>query len=293
MRLWPAVALALFAGCTHRILPPTRTASPHYVTGAAYQLGGTWRYPQEQFEYDATGLAERLPDQTGLATDGELADPLAMAGAHPTLQLPAIVDVTNLDTGRQIRIRLTDRGPANPGRLLGLSRRAADLLGIPEGSAVPVRVELESAASQAVRDRLGGGPKGISAAPVAGVSAESLPPPPGQTSARSARVASQHLGDRPDDAWVGSLEHLPDTVRTVAVQPGQLWVRAGQFTLSRYAEAQKNKLLGVPVRVKRESGPRNPGYIVMAGPFASVPAADAGLDQVRRAGVTDATIVVE
>ena len=293
MRIWPAVALALLAGCTHRTPPPTQSASPHYVTGAAYQLDGTWHYPQEQFEYDATGLAERLPDRSGLATDGELADPQAMAGAHPTLQLPAIVDVTNLETGRQIRIRLTDRGPANPGRLLGLTRRAADLLGIPEGGAIPVRVELESADSQALRDRLGGGPKGISAAPVAGVSAESLPPPPGQASARSARVAPQRLGDRLDDAPVGSLERLPDTVRTVAVQPGRLWVRAGQFTLARYAESQKNKLSGVPITVKRENARRNPGYIVMAGPFASIAAADAGLDQVRRAGVTDAAIVVE
>lgn len=298
MRFMPTVGLVLFAaGCAHRVLPPTQTASPHYVTGAAYQLGGTWHYPQEQFGYDATGLAERLPDQTGLTTDGELADPTAMAGAHPTLQLPAIADVTNLDTGRQIRIRLTDRGPANPGRLLGLTRRAADLLGIPEGGAIPVRIELESAASQALRDRLGGGPKGISAAPVAGVSAESLPPPSGRTSSRSVRVAPQRPGDMsgdiPDDSPIGSLERLPDTVRTVPVQPGQLWVRAGQFTQSRYADSQKNKLFGVPVRVQREGGRRQPGYVVMAGPFASVAAADAGLDQVRRAGVTDATIVVE
>lgn len=293
MRWWAALALVLLsAGCAHRAPSPAQTALPQYVTGAAYQLGDVWHYPQEQFEYDATGLAERLPDRTGLTTDGELADPATMAGAHNTLQLPAIVDVTNLDNGRQIRIRLTDRGPANPGRLLGLTRRAAELLGLSDGGAIPVRVELDSAASQALRDRLGGGPRGITAAPVADVSVESLPPP-GQPNPKSTRVAPLRSSPMPDVDPAISLERLPETLRTVPTQPGQLWIRAGQFTQPRYAESRKNKLFGMRVRVQRETGPRRPGYVVMAGPFASVAAADAGLDQVRRAGVTDATIVVE
>ena len=293
MRFGPALSVALLcASCSHRVPPSAPLAAPHYVIGAAYQLDGNWHYPQEQFEYDATGLAERLPDRTGLSTDGELADPLAMAGAHPTLQLPAIVDVTNLDNGRQIRIRLTDRGPANPGRLIGLTRRAADLLGLSDTGAIPVRVVLDSAASQALRDRLGGAPKGITAAPVTGVSAESLPPP-GKTLSRVAGVMPQRPETLPDTSLAGTLEPLPQTVQNVVVQPGRLWVRAGRFTLSRYAEAQKNKLFGVDVRVQHETGRRQSGYVVMAGPFASVAAADAGLDLVRHAGVTDATIVVE
>ena len=215
-----------------------------------------------------------------------------MAGAHPTLQLPAIVDVTNLDNGHQIRIRLTDRGPANPGRLIGLTRRAADLLGLSDTGAIPVHVVLDSAASQALRDRLGGGPKGITAAPITGVSAESLPPP-GKTLSRVAGTTSQRPETLPDTGLAGALEPLPQTVQNVAVQSGRLWVRAGRFTLPRYADTQKNKLFGVDVRVQRENGRRQSGYVVMAGPFDSVAAADAGLDLVRHAGVTDATIVVE
>ena len=287
MRWWLALALVL-AGCSHRA-PRTPTASPRYVTGGAYELGGTWRYPQEQFRYDATGIAERLPSGTGLTTDGEPADPTAMTGSHPTLQLPAIVDVTNLENGRQIRIRLNDRGPANPSRLLGLTAHAADLLGIAAGRPAPVRIELDSLASQALRDRLGGGPKGITAAPVAAVTSESLSAP-GQTSARTARVAAPSSTDTP---FSDALERLPDTVRIVPVQPGQLWIRVGQFTQSRYAEALKNRISGVPVRVQREGTGRQPGYVVKAGPFGSVADADAGLDQVRRSGVTDASIVVE
>ncbi len=288
MRCWLVLAV-LLAGCSHRPPRVAPGAGPHYVTGGAYELGGVWRYPQEQFRYDATGIAERLPSTTGLTADGEPADASSMTGAHPTLQLPAIVDVTNLENGRQIRIRLNDRGPANPGRLLGLTARAADLLGLPAGSAIPVRIELDSLASQALRDRLGGGPKGITAAPVSAVTSEALAPP-GQTISRTARVATPSPTDTP---LADGLERLPETVRIVPVQPGQFWVRDGQFTQPRYAEALKNKISGVRVHVQRESGGRQSGYLVMAGPFASVLDADAGLDQVRRSGVTDASIVVE
>ena len=61
-----------------------------------------WHYPREDFRYDATGLAERLPDRSGLTADGEAFDPASMAGAHPTLQLPSIARVTNLENGRQV-----------------------------------------------------------------------------------------------------------------------------------------------------------------------------------------------
>lgn len=290
MRWGPALGLAL-AACSHRG-PPAVITAPHYVIGIAYESGGAWRYPQEQFRYNATGLAERSPEVRGVTADGEIADPTAMTGAHPTLQLPAIVDVTNLENGRQIRIRLNDRGPASPGRLLGLSRRAADLLDLPSGDAVPVRVGLDSAESQALRDRLGGGPTGITAAPVASVASEPLPAP-GQTVSRSVRVGPQRTAEAAQDVGSEGLERLPETVRSVPVQPFQLWVRAGQFTQRRYAESLKARISNVPVHVERETGMQQPGFVVMAGPFASVATADAGLDQVRRSGVTDASIVVE
>jgi hypothetical protein len=60
-----------------------------------------------------------------------------------------------------------------------------------------------------------------------------------------------------------------------------------------YANRIKAKLSGLPVEVRRESLPRSPSFVVLAGPFASVAAADAALDQARAAGVTDAMIVVE
>ncbi len=88
-------------------------------------------------------------------------------------------------------------------------------------------------------------------------------------------------------------DRLPETVQQGAPRPGRLWIRAGQFSEAPYANLVKAKLSGLPVEVQREPGVSHPGFLVVAGPFASVAAADAALDQALRAGVTDSMIVVE
>lgn len=285
-----AAALAL-AACGHREKP---TAAPHYLVGAPYQLDGTWYYPQESFRYDETGLAVRLPDRIGLTADAEAFDPTAMAGAHQTLQLPAIALVTNLENGRQIRIRLNDRGPANPGRLIGLTRRAADLLGLPPNGAAQVRVEVQDVPSQALRDQLHAGPAGITAAPVGAVTAETLPPPGSTRTPTPAQAPPRVAPPPPAIAAEASVpDRLPATFAQGSPRPGRLWLRAGQFSQAVYANTVKADLSALPVEIRREGEAHAPRFVVMAGPFASVAEADAALDQARRAGVTDAVIVVE
>ncbi len=293
MRLPAVAALLLLAGCAHRVAPGV-VATPRYVVGAAYERAGVWHYPRESFQAEATGLAERLPDRVGLTADGEAFDPTAMAAAHATLQLPAIIGVTNLETGRQVRLRLNDRGPDHAGRVLGLTRRAADLLGVPASAPAQIRFEVESGPSQALRDQLQGGAKGVVAAPRGVVTAESLPAPAGAAS-RASRVASlSSAAPVATEADAALPDRLPETVRQVAPEPGQLWIRAGQFSQARYANLLKSKLSALPVLVRRGSAQASAaGFVVMAGPFASVATADAALDQARAAGVTDAVIVVE
>jgi rare lipoprotein A len=288
---WVALAL-LLAGCVQRPKPPA--PSPHYVVGAAYEAGGQWYYPREDFRYDATGLAERLPDRSGLTADGEAFDPASMAGAHPTLQLPSVARVTNLENGRQALVRLNDRGPGKPGRILGLTRRAADLLGMPASGAARVRVQVEDGSSQALRDRLQGTPQGIVAAPRGAVAAEALAPPPGvAASARGRVVGALPVAEEAAESRPEAPHALPETVEQVAPQPGQLWLSAGQFGQATYANQVKTKLYGLNVQIEPVAGRRPPSYRVMAGPFASVADADAALDRARAAGVTDAEIVVE
>ncbi len=286
-----ALAAAL-AACTQR-LPPHPA---HYVVGSGYQLAGTWFYPHEDFHYGATGLASILPPRTGVTADGEAIDPAALIAAHQTLQLPAIVRVTNLETGLQLALRVNDRGPDTPNRLIGVSSRAAELLGMTPGGIARVRVEVEEAPSLALRDQLAGAPQlAMQAAPRSAVTAETLPPPPGiqqSTRGRSARPAPAATAVSAGEA-VTVPDRLPEQVQRVPASPGALVVQAGTFGQAAYAHRAIARLPRLAARVEPMRSGRTERYVVRLGPFATVAAADTALDQALRAGLTDARIVVE
>ena len=79
-------------------------------------------------------------DHAPLTADGEAFDPTALAAGHQTVQLPAIARVTNIENGRQILLRINDRGPAALGRILELTPRAAELLQATDGTRIRVQV---------------------------------------------------------------------------------------------------------------------------------------------------------
>ena len=64
-----------------------------------------------------------------------------VTAAHPTLPLPSRVRVTNLENGRQLVLRVNDRGPFVDGRVIDVSRRAAQLLGFYRKGLARVRVQ--------------------------------------------------------------------------------------------------------------------------------------------------------
>jgi rare lipoprotein A len=260
------------------------------VVGPAYQTGGVWRYPAEDFRLDTTGIATVLPDRIGLTADGEAYDAAAMAAAHPTLQLPAAAVVTNLETGAQAVIRINDRGPDNPARLIGLTRGAAERLRIGSQGVARVRVRVLSTPSQALRDEVGGGTAGIVAAPVGAVSSVALAPPPGVGQSSRGRVAPGMTSQgTPGNSTELVLESIPGQVTP---NPGQLWIRAGEFGLRRYADQVSGRLGGL-ARVESAQAGRGQVFRVRAGPYRDIAAADMALDRAVRAGLTDAHIVVE
>ena len=63
-----------------------------------------------------------------------------ISAAHKTLPLPSIVEVTDLDTGKKLKVRVNDRGPFVSGRIIDLSKGAARKLGIYERGVARVRV---------------------------------------------------------------------------------------------------------------------------------------------------------
>jgi rare lipoprotein A len=218
-----------------------------------------------------------------------------MAGAHATLQLPAVARVTNLENGLQALIRINDRGPASPGRLIGLTPHAADRLGMRPGAATRVRVQVESEPSQALRDLLQGGPAvAVASAPRGQVSSEELAPPPGLRRSTLRRVAFAPQPTANSHAPVVVEQRgLSDTVVRVPVSFGQLWLRAAEFGQAVYADRLQARLAGLGASVERVRRGPVETFRVRAGPFTDVGQADAALDLAIKAGVTDAHIVVD
>jgi rare lipoprotein A len=110
--------------------------------GEPYQVDGTTYIPQDVAAYDEVGYASWYGDElSGNPTaNGERFNPDAISGAHKTLPLPSYVEVTALDTGRTILVRINDRGPFANDRLIDLSRGAARQLGIEGNGFSGVRV---------------------------------------------------------------------------------------------------------------------------------------------------------
>lgn len=89
-----------------------------------------------------TGTATWYGHESGSMTaTGERFDPNAISAAHKTWPLPSIIEVTNLDNGRSLRLRLNDRGPFVDDRLLDLSKGAAKALGMYEAGMARVRIK--------------------------------------------------------------------------------------------------------------------------------------------------------
>ncbi len=73
-----------------------------------------------------------------------------MTAAHRTLPLPSIVRVTNLENGRSLIVRINDRGPYAHNRIIDLSRRSAQLLGVIDNGTARVRVQILADESRAL-----------------------------------------------------------------------------------------------------------------------------------------------
>jgi rare lipoprotein A len=93
---------------------------------------------QEEF-----GLASHYSDlfQGKPTASGELYNKSKLTGAHKTLPFGSVVKVTRLDNNKSVQVRINDRGPFISGRVIEVSKAAADQLGL--GTDGPARVKVE------------------------------------------------------------------------------------------------------------------------------------------------------
>lgn len=113
-----------------------------YLVGRPYTVAGRTYYPSER-RYAAVGLASWYGDAFhGRRTaNGEIFDRNSISAAHPTMPLPSYARVTNLRNHYSMIVRVNDRGPFAPGRIMDVSRRAADMLDFRRYGTTAVKVE--------------------------------------------------------------------------------------------------------------------------------------------------------
>ena len=111
--------------------------------GKPYAIGDQMFTPRYDRYYDQVGVASWYgPGFHGKRTaNGEVYDSNDMTCAHTTLPMPSLVKITNLDTNQTALVRVNDRGPFHGGRIVDLSRAAAEKLGVVAAGTARVRVQ--------------------------------------------------------------------------------------------------------------------------------------------------------
>jgi len=218
--------------------------------------------------------------------DGEIFDQYALSAAHKTLPLPCVVEVTNLDNGRKLKLRVNDRGPFVGDRLIDVSRAAAEALGFRDQGLTHVRVRYVGpapplAATTYARAYLAPHHLSDEAEPDLEVAAAS-------TRSDGAGPASTTASDLDDDD-----NPSPPPSAAPAVHAGGFAVQAAAFASRENAQRAAGQLGAVgPASIRPIT--TNSGltlYRVMLSGYADANAAEAARGQVVAAGYGDARVI--
>jgi len=265
-----------------------------YKVGKPYQVAGVWYYPKVDYNYVETGVASWYgPDFHAKRTaNGETFDMNSLTAAHKTLPLPSVVRVINLRNGRAVKLRVNDRGPFVNGRVIDVSRRAAQLLGFEGQGTAPVRVEIVADESRQVAALAQGGAEAVAAAPTQPVTVSSLDGSQAPPASVRQFVSTTPVVLHP----VAAPPAAPEPVVTqVAVKPvSGMYVQAGAFVQRDYAIRLQQRLsIIAPARVVEAKVGERRFYRVRLGPVATVEEGDRLLDRVLASGNAGARLVVE
>lgn len=222
--------------------------------GPPYEVNGRWYAPTAEPGYSREGVASWYgPDFHGRQTaSGETYDQTALTAAHPTLPLNSLVQVTNLENGREAILRVNDRGPFVEDRLIDVSQGAADSLGFAASGTARVHVRY-----------LGPAPRRV------GVGAP-------LTAAAAPAVTRQTVSYQPAASGLSARAGM-----------GAYVVQIGAFSNAANAERARARAAAAgPVEVE----PRGTLYRVRVGAFASRAEAEAALDRLADLGFPDAIV---
>ena len=275
-----------------------------YKVGKPYKIGKVWYYPSVNYQYQETGIASWYgPKFHGNKTaNGERFDQNSISAAHRTLPLPSMVRVTNLENGRAIRVLVNDRGPFAHGRIIDLSKRAAQLLGFVGKGTAKVRVEVIADESRRLALEYGRGAGQVQVARAGNGSHALAKKPPIRPAPRVAVTRAPLSGGAPRPAVVAK-----SPLRTVSAKPQadgrilqepvgvtRMYVQAGSF--AQYGNANRLRarlsVLG-PTSILAVTYDKQQLFQVRVGPINNLKRADGILEQVIGAGLINARLVVD
>lgn len=123
--------------------PRMAATNTHQRIGKPYTIFGVRYTPARDDNYRKQGIASWYgPKFHGRPTaNGEVFDQNLLSAAHPTLPLPSLVRVTNLENGKSLVVRVNDRGPFAHNRIIDMSRAAAEVLGFEHQGTAQVEVK--------------------------------------------------------------------------------------------------------------------------------------------------------
>ncbi len=295
--------------------PDHASSDVTYKVGKPYEINGVWYYPKVNYHYDETGIASWYgPQFHGKPTaNGERFDMNLVSAAHKTLPLPSFVRVTNLENGRALDIRINDRGPFVHGRIIDLSRRAAEILGFKKQGIARVRVTILADKSRQVARRAGGGRVQLAdsssmittiqegeGSPLEPVTQRDLDATPLKDDSAS---KAESETDKPHSALALLQQPVPEETMSLdekdppfdqkPVKPSFMYVQAGAFLDLRNANKLKHFLQSFgQANIAPTTIGENLFYRVRVGPLSDVTQADSILEQVIRSGHSDARITV-
>lgn len=210
--------------------------------------------------------------------NGEVFDSQAMTAAHPNLPLPSLVQVTNQTNGREIVVRVNDRGPFAGGRIIDLSERAAGSLGLREGQTANVRIRY------------------LGPAPVSRVAETEVQPAVREESMPAFQAAKPvQVAEYPATSIRSQTSLTTQPVRQPVQKPvatGNVFIQAGSFSdignAQRLTDALGRRL---PVEIQ-QARVRNADYFrVMIGPFPNRAQAETYRAHLAEQGITQGFLV--
>lgn len=296
LRLAAPAAILLLSGCgmmggdgapraaTAPALPANMVADGPVIVGAPYNIGAQRYVPVDQADYDEVGYASWYGGELeGQPTaNGEAFRPSGVSAAHRTLPLPSYVEVTRLDTGRTILVRINDRGPADPNRLIDLSAGAAAQLGIAERGMAQVRVRRVNP-PEGDRMTLRRGEPALQRIDTPQSLLDILRERVARLPRPSGYVAPTTPTSPPATATAPAAPATPVAGNVAPSGSGPFSVQIGAFSSRERAEVLARRL---GARVEQSGNV----YRVRTGPFATAAAAEAELRRLRSAGQPGAVI---